>query len=316
MENSKLSELYKAAREAKANNNIITAHNIYEELHKKDPDSWEGHFYSQYFQRLCIIADAEKNLDPYGWLCEITLDDWILFYVCISINPILIKNQVSDPNEKFAIFLQQSEDLLKLTRRVINLTLNCYSRIKDNDKIYNKKGVYRFFTHMAGMLHSYGKDVIENFGEEYTKSVALILWTISADYYKSAFHFCNVNDLAEVRENYYTITSEIKRYIPEYQIEELPQVKISACYIATCVYGSYDCPQVWTLRRFRDSVLDTTWFGKLFIKIYYTISPTFVKWFGNTKWFKKLWKSHLDFFIKRLNARGVEDTPYTDKNRF
>ncbi len=31
------------------------------------------------------------------------------------------------------------------------------------------------------------------------------------------------------------------------------------CYIATCVYGSYDCPQVWTLRRFRDYTLDETW---------------------------------------------------------
>ena len=30
----------------------------------------------------------------------------------------------------------------------------------------------------------------------------------------------------------------------------------SGCYIATCVYGSYDCPQVQTLRRFRD---DTSW---------------------------------------------------------
>ena len=27
------------------------------------------------------------------------------------------------------------------------------------------------------------------------------------------------------------------------------------CYIATCVYGSYDCPEVWTLRRFRDDTL-------------------------------------------------------------
>ena len=24
------------------------------------------------------------------------------------------------------------------------------------------------------------------------------------------------------------------------------------CYVATAVYGSYDCPQVWTLRRYRD----------------------------------------------------------------
>ena len=27
------------------------------------------------------------------------------------------------------------------------------------------------------------------------------------------------------------------------------------CYIATCVYGSYDCPQVWVLRRFCDETL-------------------------------------------------------------
>ena len=30
------------------------------------------------------------------------------------------------------------------------------------------------------------------------------------------------------------------------------------CYVATCVYGSYDCPQVWTLRRFRDNTLAET----------------------------------------------------------
>ena len=61
----------------------------------------------------------------------------------------------------------------------------------------------------------------------------------------------------------------------------------SGCYIATCVYGSYDCPQVWTLRRFRDDTLDATWYGRLFIRCYYAISPTLVKWFGNTTWFKK-----------------------------
>ena len=31
--------------------------------------------------------------------------------------------------------------------------------------------------------------------------------------------------------------------------------KKQGCYVATCVYGSYDCPQVWTLRRYRDDVL-------------------------------------------------------------
>lgn len=87
----------------------------------------------------------------------------------------------------------------------------------------------------------------------------------------------------------------------------------SGCYIATCVYGSYDCPEVWTLRRFRDYTLDSTWYGKLFIKCYYAISPTLVKLFGNTTWFKKFWKEHLDRMVMSLKEKGVQDTFYQDK---
>ncbi|MFR9028073.1 MAG: DUF2726 domain-containing protein [Clostridium sp.] len=36
----------------------------------------------------------------------------------------------------------------------------------------------------------------------------------------------------------------------------LPEKKRRGCYIATAVYGSYDCPQVWVLRRFRDQILE------------------------------------------------------------
>ena len=86
------------------------------------------------------------------------------------------------------------------------------------------------------------------------------------------------------------------------------------CYVATCIYGSYDCPQVWTLRRYRDDTLGATWYGRLFIRTYYTISPTLVKWFGNTNWFKKLWKGKLDRMVAKLQSNGVENTPYEDKN--
>ena len=85
------------------------------------------------------------------------------------------------------------------------------------------------------------------------------------------------------------------------------------CYVATAVYGSYDCPQVWTLRRFRDYTLAETWYGRAFIRTYYAISPTLVKWFGHTEWFKKMWKGKLDRMVANLNAEGVEDTPYEDK---
>ncbi len=87
------------------------------------------------------------------------------------------------------------------------------------------------------------------------------------------------------------------------------------CYVATAVYGSYDCPQVWTLRRYRDHTLSKTWFGRVFIHIYYAISPTLVKWFGNTKWFKKMWRGKLDRMVSNLQSKGIESTPYEDRNR-
>lgn len=85
------------------------------------------------------------------------------------------------------------------------------------------------------------------------------------------------------------------------------------CYVATCVYGSYDCPQVWALRRYRDDTLATTWYGRAFIHAYYAVSPTIVKWFGNTQWFKQIWKNKLDKMVSNLRSNGVEDTPYQDK---
>ena len=114
---------------------------------------------------------------------------------------------------------------------------------------------------------------------------------------------------------------EIKKLIiqkaPEMQdkISEVPKVAASSggCYVATCVYGSYDCPEVWTLRRFRDNTLGATWYGRLFIRTYYAISPTLVKWFGNTSWFKKMWQGTLDRMVEKLQSNGVEDTPYDDK---
>ena len=104
-----------------------------------------------------------------------------------------------------------------------------------------------------------------------------------------------------------------EEYIQEL-ISEMSALKKAGCYVATCVYGSYDCPQVWTLRRYRDDTLGATWYGRLFIRTYYAISPTLVKWFGNTNWFKKLWKGKLDRMVAKLQSNGVEDTPYEDKS--
>ena len=86
----------------------------------------------------------------------------------------------------------------------------------------------------------------------------------------------------------------------------------TGCYIATCVYGSYDCPEVWVLRRYRDNTLSNSWFGRKFIRLYYTVSPKIVSLFGNRKWFNRLFKSIINKIVIKLRKNGVADKPYTD----
>ncbi len=98
------------------------------------------------------------------------------------------------------------------------------------------------------------------------------------------------------------------------QGSQIKYESLGGCYVATAVYGSYDCPQVWTLRRYRDDTLAKTWYGRAFIRTYYAISPTLVKWFGETAWFKAMWHGKLDRMVAKLQADGVDSTPYEDKN--
>lgn len=84
---------------------------------------------------------------------------------------------------------------------------------------------------------------------------------------------------------------KIKAIDPSY---EIPSPSSGGCYVATAVYGSYDCPQVW--------------------KTYYAISPTLVKWFGETEWFKRMWRGKLDRMVCNLQARGFSSAPYKDRN--
>ena len=116
------------------------------------------------------------------------------------------------------------------------------------------------------------------------------------------------------KETDYEIARMIKEKFPNAEQGAAPAKSGGGCYVATAVYGSYDCPQVWTLRRYRDYTLAETWYGRAFIKTYYAISPTLVKWFGHTEWFKKMWRGTLDRMVNKLQTKGFESTPYEDKN--
>lgn len=76
------------------------------------------------------------------------------------------------------------------------------------------------------------------------------------------------------------------------------------CYIATAVYGNYRSPQVLVLRKFRDRVLATNVFGRVFIKVYYYLSPTVAKWLKDAKKVNKVVRTILDKWVEHLVKEG------------
>ena len=118
----------------------------------------------------------------------------------------------------------------------------------------------------------------------------------------------NKNALVQERD---TTVNMLSEELMKYNEHKAPK---KGCYIATCVYGSYDCPEVWTLRRFRDITLTKTWAGRILVQTYYAVSPILVKWFGKTKWFRTIWGKILDKIVTRLQANGIECTPYIDNS--
>ena len=84
------------------------------------------------------------------------------------------------------------------------------------------------------------------------------------------------------------------------------------CYVATCVYGSYDCPQVRVLRRYRDERLSRHVPGRAFIRVYYTVGPWLVSCLGSRPGARRVWKAALDRMVASLIKSGLSDAPYRD----
>lgn len=137
----------------------------------------------------------------------------------------------------------------------------------------------------------------------WTKKIHELRKSVYYDYYEVESTLCKYKNIREDLE-------KTKQEIIDKHKQESNAKK--GCYVATCVYGSYDCPEVWTLRRYRDYSLANSLLGRMFIKIYYFTSPTIVKLFGNTKLFKNIVKKKLDKMVKKLNADGYCNTPYDD----
>jgi hypothetical protein len=222
----------------------------------------------------------------------------------------LIKDNVTDPDEQRKALEEVAASLISISGMLFNAYKNHYDGI--NYQIRNK--YVQEYAHNCSaardIVYNCGNLIVQIFGDEYG-DIAAACWKIGVKQHNILNTvLLNKQMNADIIKGY---NEKISKYDPSYQAPQTNMQSSGGCYVATAVYGSYDCPQVWTLRRYRDYTLAETWYGRAFIRTYYAISPTLVKWFGHTNWFKKMWKGKLDRMVADLNSKGVENTPYADR---
>lgn len=288
-----LKNLYQIARRAKDSENSENAQKYYDMILIKDPISWEATFYVTYYQAMqCKIAEIWSAANSV-MNCEPAVLE-------------LVKEYVSEE--------EQNDVVTELYTRLSSISLMFFTAAKNHyegiDAQIQADFLQEYINNAAAsadVMYACGNLLIETFEDKYG-AIAALAWkeaiNIHREYVK---YLIDKESNIKIIEEF---SDKIKKYDSSYK---MPIIETkTGCYVATAIYGSYNCPEVWTLRRFRDFSLAKTWHGRVFIKAYYTISPTLVKWFGKTIWFKKLWKPTLDNIVKKLQDKGFDATPYKD----
>lgn len=317
-----LNNLCELAERSLKSNDFENAEKYYQQILLLNPSDWKATFYSSYLASYnCKIAEVIQKLDNFLPNIKTTLE--------------LIKEHVIDSEA-------QTQAVSEVVIRINNLSDNHFIAYKDYFfKLPADLRVPETFSTVChctrAIRYNCGNSLIEVFDDRYSEK-AIICWSSGNDLLRIQLALLNSKVLMgaffkDYRTQYSdSILASFQEKIDKYdktnpkKVDNTPESanitatsqkknrNSSGCYVATAVYGSYDCPEVWTLRRYRDFTLAETWYGRAFIRTYYAISPTLVEWFGHTEWFKKMWKGKLDRMVKNLQENGVEDTPYEDKN--
>lgn len=270
---TELENLYQLARMAKDENNYKNAAKYYEMILIKVPNDWEAAFYSEYYKT------AACKMGEISSACNSLLNR--------------IKNVLELPNCPQTRIIDECSAL----------ALNLYAGVKlsfekssATDKLATKSATIDCYMSIVAFLYLLG-DHIE--GYENLHEHAVSLWKQGVK-----FHLEFVQEMESFLENKSKILSYVEK-IQKYDLSfETPLISPppGGCYIATAVYGSYDCPEVLVLRQYRDEVLSKSWYGRLFIHTYYTISPHIAKRLSRKSSITKFIKKKLDKFVSKLNS--------------
>ena len=299
---SELQNLYKLARIASSENNTENAAKYYEQILVKDPNNWEPNYYAIYYKSMnCKIAEisrAAKNVAR-----------------CL-LNVLVLVKKIQDSEQQGKVVEEIFARNNAISQMFFNAAKNHYENL---DQSIQDKFLDDYLDNIAKttqIMVFYGMNLEGLFDEKYMY-VAVESWKSAINIHKEKIKYLTPKSQEEQVKIMEDFAEKIRKYDSTYELPEIDYGSNdsgnSGCYVATAVYGSYNCPEVWTLRRFRDNTLDATWYGRAFIKTYYAISPTLVKWFGETDWFKKMWKTPLDKMVSSLRKKGIASTPYHDK---
>ena len=284
----RLNNLYTIARRAKDNDDAGQAEKYYDMILAEDPNSWEAVYYTTYFNvAQCVIGQISS--------AAVKLEN------CLKSVFDLIDEYAQDESAAITDVYMKTKSFADL---LFSNAQSHYSRFSDTT------GSSSEYFDRCIAISSLLFELANQLEKIYINQPAI--GTMCAGAWKNGIEIrikfpCD----ADTQNKILAYSEKVKKYDVSYQGVTF---KSGGCYVATCVYGSYNCPQVWTLRRYRDNTLAKTWHGRAFIHTYYAISPTIVKWFGNTTWFKKLWRGKLDKMVRNLNNDGVSNAPYEDRS--
>lgn len=287
-------ELHKKAIEARDANDNKNAQRYYEMILAEEPDNWDAKFFVLYYQGLqCKEIDKIFSIANSIRDCEKHILERIKRTIKQEDQLFDAINQIYSRLGTVAFCLSTEAKISSESIKVQSISSQSYAL-----------NVYA----SSEIMYELGNLIELNWGDT-LGYLAAGAWSDAIDIEKESVKHLNKQDAVLKRIDFYV--QRILKYDSTYQKPKIEGKK--GCYVATSIYGSYDCPQVWTLRRFRDDTLDASWFGRCFIKTYYAISPTLVKWFGKSAIFKGIFTPILDNMVKSLKDKGISDKPYNDK---
>ena len=299
---SNLDTLYQLAENAMSQKDYSTAMQHFIAVSKADSSQWMALFYIEY----CKTMQSNNT--------NVVQNAISLANISTSVLKAMNDSQLSGDDLITA--------LSTLSRMLNNSSHHLGLVLLEGDKpeMSRIQEVYDKWLNIFNIGYIWGNSIFNTYGEA-MGSIAAECWIFAVTEHNRFLNtfqqFLPQDWVQSGRNTIDQFSNAIRKYRSNFTLPPPKQTQqqqtSGGCYIATCVYGSYDCPEVWVLRRYRDNTLASTWQGRLFISLYYTMSPILVRIFGDKKWFKKFWIKKLDVMVMKLRNSGFEDTPYTDK---